>query len=793
MAKGDRFAVLTMAKQTGNAGGLAAHIDREVYDAQLDRMVTFRPKSVRDDSRTGLNRECIESAKKIGRTQAIWNRLKEEGFSRESTDKKTENKKTRKVKADAVIALCFICSSDEDTMKEFEKEGRLDEWIDATIDWFKKEFGDKNVVSVVLHMDETTPHLHITVVPITYEPPKPRKEKPKFDDDGKPIRKYETDEGGNIILDEKGRATVKKRTYTKQEVTARLSAKDICHPLAMGRWQTDYANAMAPFGLKRGLEGSNQKRVPPAEWNLQQVNGQLVAVEKEVEKQEAIKKANADAICRQEAVKSSNEEAIKAQDSKLAQAREYERKAKDAETQAKVETQKAQRKKDVIVSETLAVSQKLSIAKADLEKWGAILVDEKSVEYSGLEALVLGDTTFKELLSNSMDKIVDVIAKPKDSIFKSDKEWRKEQVGEVKAIISDFENTLFGENGVGYAQKKAIKELAKALYAEAKAKIATTIKENEKLKKQVSGLEAENKQLQCDNESVRSKNRELTTQIRTLSNESQSYKQSWEREKLAWDESGSPIKWKGGGQLSNKEYQKWLKEQFEKKKRELEAEQLARSKERDEHRKAQQAHKRHMKEIKDMISALFSLNFKKVIKIIIDHWKTEAKEFARDVMNELKSFIFGAESTTKGRKEYVSDAFVWAKVFAELDDDDSWKRDEGNLDALREDAMRIAVGTWEAYREKCERQKQRGQLLDSAVAALVEMGNNSYQRHLDQEQANAIEAFIDFDGGDRELLCSEIWDMARDDVSHHWREGTQRALEELRTGELYGQSYGMGR
>lgn len=64
MAKGDRYVVLTMDKQTGNAGGLSAHIDREVYDAKTDRMVPFRPKSVRDDSRTALNRECIESVRR---------------------------------------------------------------------------------------------------------------------------------------------------------------------------------------------------------------------------------------------------------------------------------------------------------------------------------------------------------------------------------------------------------------------------------------------------------------------------------------------------------------------------------------------------------------------------------------------------------------------------------------------------------------------------------------------------------------------------------------------------------
>lgn len=65
MTKGDRFVVLTTDKQSGNVGGLSAHIDREVYDAYLDQMVTFRPKSVRDDSPTVFNRECVKTVKTL--------------------------------------------------------------------------------------------------------------------------------------------------------------------------------------------------------------------------------------------------------------------------------------------------------------------------------------------------------------------------------------------------------------------------------------------------------------------------------------------------------------------------------------------------------------------------------------------------------------------------------------------------------------------------------------------------------------------------------------------------------
>lgn len=42
----------------------------------------------------------------------------------------------------------------------------LNKWCDATTKWLKDQFGEKNVVSAVLHMDETTPHIHAIVFPV---------------------------------------------------------------------------------------------------------------------------------------------------------------------------------------------------------------------------------------------------------------------------------------------------------------------------------------------------------------------------------------------------------------------------------------------------------------------------------------------------------------------------------------------------------------------------------------------------------------------------------------------------
>lgn len=86
----------------------------------------------------------------------------------------------------------------------WEKD-RTKAWAVTTRDWIKSQYGDR-LVSLHLHLDESTPHLHAVVVPIT--------------DDG------------------------------------RLSARDLFGPRQLRDLQTSYARAMAPLGLERGIEGS---------------------------------------------------------------------------------------------------------------------------------------------------------------------------------------------------------------------------------------------------------------------------------------------------------------------------------------------------------------------------------------------------------------------------------------------------------------------------------------------------------------------------------------------------------
>ena len=47
-----------------------------------------------------------------------------------------------------------MLSGTHDTMKKIEESGNLDNWCMDNLDWLKETFGEDNLVSAVLHMDE---------------------------------------------------------------------------------------------------------------------------------------------------------------------------------------------------------------------------------------------------------------------------------------------------------------------------------------------------------------------------------------------------------------------------------------------------------------------------------------------------------------------------------------------------------------------------------------------------------------------------------------------------------------
>ena len=116
----------------------------------------------------------------------------------------------RKIKDDAVLITSFILGSDKEFFDGISPETQKQFFYDCT-DFFTERYGKENVVSSVVHLDESTPHLHFNLMPVT---------------------------GG------------------------RLCAKELFDRTALRKLQTDFYEIVGrKYGLKRGKEGSTVKHL----------------------------------------------------------------------------------------------------------------------------------------------------------------------------------------------------------------------------------------------------------------------------------------------------------------------------------------------------------------------------------------------------------------------------------------------------------------------------------------------------------------------------------------------------
>lgn len=219
------YAVLHMEKTSGTDAAMSAHIER-----------TIHPKNA-DESRTHLNKELIKFPDGVeNRTQAIQHRLDTAGL-------------TRKIGDNQVRAIRVLLTGTHEDMERITQEGRLDEWCEDNLRYLADTFGRENIVSAVLHMDERTPHIHATLVPIVREERKRKKKE----------------------------LQVKKRYRKKPTGTARLCADDVMTRAKLKSYQDTYAQAMSRYGLLRGIDGSEAKHISTRQYyrDLMQQTEQL--------------------------------------------------------------------------------------------------------------------------------------------------------------------------------------------------------------------------------------------------------------------------------------------------------------------------------------------------------------------------------------------------------------------------------------------------------------------------------------------------------------------------------------
>ncbi|WP_417698664.1 MobV family relaxase [Psychromonas sp.] len=73
---------------------------------------------------------------------------------------------TKPPRKNAVLAMDGLATLSPELLKD---NTNLNIWANRTRDWLVERFGD-NLVSAVVHLDESSPHLHFTVVPLDEKP-----------------------------------------------------------------------------------------------------------------------------------------------------------------------------------------------------------------------------------------------------------------------------------------------------------------------------------------------------------------------------------------------------------------------------------------------------------------------------------------------------------------------------------------------------------------------------------------------------------------------------------------------
>ena len=70
-----------------------------------------------------------------------------------------------KVRKDAVLMCSFVVGSDREFFGGLSSGEQQQFFVDCTR-FFAERYGEENIISAVVHMDETTPHLHLNLIPI---------------------------------------------------------------------------------------------------------------------------------------------------------------------------------------------------------------------------------------------------------------------------------------------------------------------------------------------------------------------------------------------------------------------------------------------------------------------------------------------------------------------------------------------------------------------------------------------------------------------------------------------------
>ena len=132
---------------------------------------------------------------------------------------------------DAVVMNSFVLGSDKTFFDGLAKVEQYNFFSDC-YKFFTERYGEENIIAAVVHNDETTPHMHLNLMPVTKD--------------------------------------------------GRLCSKQLFDKPQLQKLQTDfYESAGKRWGLQRGKEGSQKKHLSTAEFKAKKIIEQAEAIREE--------------------------------------------------------------------------------------------------------------------------------------------------------------------------------------------------------------------------------------------------------------------------------------------------------------------------------------------------------------------------------------------------------------------------------------------------------------------------------------------------------------------------------
>jgi len=230
--------VIHIEKRVSIPSGLNRHITRQqfVTEGETRKVEVWVPDNA-DPKKTKGNMELISR-----KTE------NEDGISYEMTLQQAVDKRIKEAdirpRIGQVTSLEMIFSGSHDRMAAMSRK-ELKNWADDTVKWAKDTWGEENVVSASLHVDEKTPHIHMIVVPIVT---------------GQSRRtSYQQNKGKS------------KKQYKIDHTKSRLCVNEVYTTGKLYAYHDSYAKEVSSkYGMERGVRaepGSKKKHTNSIEYN----------------------------------------------------------------------------------------------------------------------------------------------------------------------------------------------------------------------------------------------------------------------------------------------------------------------------------------------------------------------------------------------------------------------------------------------------------------------------------------------------------------------------------------------